>query len=328
MPSSSSALVRSAFASSPSASGQTELSNAILVPSGDHCGFDAPVERSVIATASPGPSIGSTWICACASSSVPRLAENAICEPSGDQTTPLSPPGVAVSRRGALLPSIVISHRSVTSPYSSYDGSMTETTASSPSGLTTGEPSRCISQTSSWVTGRSPSSCAASGAASSRKARESIIGTTRIANILGKTAAYRKHPASRKPGCDLLPPDVACERPGQFARKRPPTVDFQPLPHLLEAACGRRVARPVRAEIRPPTVDFICRHRTEGLLEAACGRRAARPVRAESALPQSISFAAAGPKACWRPLAGEGRPGRFARNPPSPSRFESGPKAR
>ena len=163
MPSSSSALVRSAFASSPSASGHTLLSNAIIEPSGLHFGLEAPVERSVMATASPGPSIGSTWICAWASSSVLLLAENAMAPPSGRQSTPLSAPGVAVSRRAGALPSTVISHRSDTSSSFSYDGSVTETTANRPSGLTTGDSSRFISQTSSWVTGRS-SACVVSSA--------------------------------------------------------------------------------------------------------------------------------------------------------------------
>ena len=195
MPSSFSALVRSALASSPSASGQTALSNAIIVPSGLHSGFEAPVDTFVIATASPGPSMGRTWIWAFASSPSPRLAENAIAEPSGAQSTPLSPPLVAVSRRGGALPSTAINQRSVTSPSFSYEGSMIDTTACFPSGLTSGVPSRFISQTSSWVTGRSSSSAwAASGDASSRSIGRAIIGSDRIVSFLVRAGVGRSWP--------------------------------------------------------------------------------------------------------------------------------------
>ncbi len=118
MPSSLASLSRSALASSSAASGQTRLSNAMRSPSGLQRGFEAPVDRSVIWTASPGPVMSMTKICG-GSSSPPRLALNAILAPSGRQRTPLSPPAVAVSRRGGALPSTVISHRSETVPSSS-----------------------------------------------------------------------------------------------------------------------------------------------------------------------------------------------------------------
>ena len=119
MPSSFSAFLRSALASSPSSSGQTRLSKAIMAPSGLHFGLLAPVDRSVTCCASPGPVMSITKIWASASSSSLRLAENAIAPPSGRQSTPDSPEGVAVSRRGGSEPSMVTSQRSETSSSSS-----------------------------------------------------------------------------------------------------------------------------------------------------------------------------------------------------------------
>src|SRR6056297_1865746 len=87
-------------------------------------------------------------------------------------------------------------------------------------------------------------------------------------------------------------------------------------------ACGRLLAGegwPNRSARDPPSHRRThCRHRIESLLEAACGRRVAEAVRAE-VRPLTVEIiAGAGSKACGRPaLPGEGWPNRSARDPPS-----------
>ena len=105
--------------------------------------------------------------------------------------------------------------------------------------------------------------------------------------------------------------------PDSFARKRPPTGESA-LALVRRSVGGRLRANGDSAGsrgIRPPSVRSIAELHP-GLWEAgSAGRRVARPVRAQAPSNRRISVGA-GPKACWRLLAGEGWPDSFARKRP------------
>src|SRR6056297_2581118 len=101
------------------------------------------------------------------------------------------------------------------------------------------------------------------------------------------------------------------ERPDRFASKLPPTGGSG---EMLPSSVGGRLRAkggPTGSRASSLQQSKRARRRTEGLLEAACGRRVADPVR-EQAPSNSRSEHGAEPKACWRPLAGKERPDRFA----------------
>src|SRR6185369_14502067 len=100
---------------------------------------------------SPPSATSNTYIWLTSSPS--RRAANAIRRLSGLHATPLSPPLVAVKRRGFALPSLGTIQRSETWSFSSYDGSTNENTTHFPSGLGTGAPTRFIIHIVSCVSG-------------------------------------------------------------------------------------------------------------------------------------------------------------------------------
>src|SRR5260370_25090130 len=72
---------------------------------------------------------------------------------SGAHVTSLSAAFEDVRRRGFALPSDGTSHRSETTSFSSYAGSVTEKTTDLPSGLGSGAPTRFIRKSVSCVIG-------------------------------------------------------------------------------------------------------------------------------------------------------------------------------
>jgi len=133
----------------------------------------------------------------------------------------------------------------------------------------------------------------------------------------------RKRPPTVESGGGARP--NACWRllagegwPGRFARKRPPTDESGG--GARPNACWRLLAGegwPSRfARKRPPTVERSGapdRRPVGGrLCRAKGGRAGSRGIRP----PTVDSIAGAGAMACWRLLAGEGRPSRFARKRP------------
>src|SRR6056297_468378 len=137
--------------------------------------------------------------------------------------------------------------------------------------------------------------------------------------IVGAVGAAGAHAAEIETGSSTMLPRG--RRAGKPRRDRNHRRSFSAVP-----VGGRLRAKGQSSISRASSLQQAerARHRTEGLLEAACGRRVAGPVR-EQAPSNSRSERGAEPKACRRPLAGEGRLGRFASKlPPTGLRLRAG----